>query len=901
MVIKCILCTNKYGPLSINITFHRFPKDYERFNKWVNFCRRPDLLEKGPSICNKTYKLCSEHFVETDFKNNGWLINSAVPSIFNWPDAELQQNSSLKMIPEESIPSTSSTSRIMADSVDIYSNSISSINWSNISAISCSTPKTSSVSRSLSYSSGNSSTATSNSQTQIHQCLSSNTPRKDKLNKLLSIQKNKFNDLHKQFLTLKKHCSDLEKKSSTLEFFHLMCDNFLNKGFANFVKIQSKLTLQDPHGHRYSYEIKQFALMVHFMGPKVYRFLRKSWSLPSVRTLQRTTENWEINPGLNDFLFKVLAVKANSMTVKSKECILCVDEMSLKSFLYFDFKKDEIIGFLNTGFIKSCDVTKSVMVIMISGLHSSWKQPIGYFFVATTCTGYDLQNIIFQTVQKLSNISFNVVVMISDLGSNFKHFADQQGITPQTPYFNVGDKEIVYMFDPPHLLKATRNNFFNYRFNSQNKIAEKIHLTNFYDLDKSNQHRLAPKLTDVHLNPNSFQKMRVKFAAQVFSHTVVTGMTTLVSCNELPHSAFDTIDFIDSMDKLFDIFNSRPISTEVSNHEGSKRYSLPFSNSSYQTDFLNLMFNYFENLEIQKFDAEKNEWVNIARQYNIKFINGWLISIAGLNRLYQNLTNNSDSEIDPICTYRTNQDKLENFFGTARIQNGNCINPTCIQFKRTFKKLFCLDYFEHSEGANCIQDLDDVLLSLEKTPISEFKILFPEKNPIQIPLPITNITNYKQINLPEQNALTYICGYLIGQCLKVHQCTTCLNFAQATTSLSSETFYCHFKSYEENPSLLFGNLIMPNSTFYQYIFQINQVFDRHFISLAPQPNVGKTLKDLILNTIFFYHPCDNFPKDFLINLFLRFQIHNSLNRTNKEYQALRTGKKNRKVQILSNL
>jgi len=157
---------------------------------------------------------------------------------------------------------------------------------------------------------------------------------------------------------------------------------------------------------------------------------------------------------------------------------------------------------------------------------------------------------------------------------------------------------------------------------------------------------------------------------------VVAGMTILVSCNELPHSAFDTIDFIDSMDKLFDIFNSGPISTEVSNHEGSKRYSSPFSNSSYETDFLNLMFNYFKNLEIQIFDAEKNEWV--ARQYNIKFLNGWLISIARLNRLYQNLLNSSDSKIDPICTNRTNQDKLENCFGTVRIQNGNCINPTYI-------------------------------------------------------------------------------------------------------------------------------------------------------------------------------------------------------------------------------
>jgi hypothetical protein len=170
--------------------------------------------------------------------------------------------------------------------------------------------------------------------------------------------------------------------------------------------------------------------------------------------------------------------------------------------------------------------------------------------------------------------------MISDLGSNFKNFVDTRHITPETPYFNVSGKEIVFMFDPPHLLKATRNNFFNYWFKSENKIAEKIYLKQFYDIDKSQVHRLAPKLTDIHINTNSFQKMRVKYAAHVFSHTVVTGMTTLVACDKLNCSAFDTIEFIDSMDKLFDIFNSRPNSSKISNDKTnrSKQFCLPFTN-----------------------------------------------------------------------------------------------------------------------------------------------------------------------------------------------------------------------------------------------------------------------------------------------------------------------------------
>lgn len=760
----------------------------------------------------------------------------------------------------------------------------------------------SSVSRSSTYSSSQSST----SSIETHQSLSKSSPRKTKLSNLLNIQKNKFNDLHKKYILLKKHCSDQEKNTSTLEFFHLMCENFLNKGFSNFVKVQSKLTLQDPHGYskpwKFSYETKQFALMIYFLGPKVYKFLQKSWSLPSVRTLQRTAKNWEINPGLNDFLFDVLSVKARSMTIKSKECILCVNEMSIKSFLFYDFKKDEIIGFHNTGFMKSCEVTKSVMVLMIRGLHSDWKQPISYFFVAAPCTGYDLQNIIFQCVQRLGNITFNVKLMISNLGSNFKRFTDEQCITPQTPYFKVENREIVYIFDPHHLLKATRNNFFNYRFKSQNKIAEKIHLTNFYNFDKTQQHQLAPKLTDFHLNPKSYQKTRIKIASQIFSHSVVSGMTTLVSYNKLPQSALGTIDFIDSMNKLFNVFNSRPSPTEYSYPKGHKRFSFPFSNVAYQKDFLNLMSKYFQHLEIQSFSTAKKEWVNITNQYNIEFINAWLISIAGLNRLYLNLSNNYQLKIEPLYTYMLNQDCLGKLFETIRNQNGNCIYPTCIQFKRTFKKLFCTDYFDNCEGTNCIQDLDDVLVSLENIPMRQMKKLFPEKNHIQSPLLIQQyINNYNDINLPEQDALIYICGYLIGQCLKVHQCSTCLNFARATTSLSSDTFFSRFKAYEQNPSELFCRFMMPNSTFYQYIFQINQFFNIQFIALASQPNVGRNLKDLILNTIFFYHPCDNFPKTFLINLFLRCRVYNSLHKTNKECQALRISRQNRKVKILYNL
>lgn len=528
----------------------------------------------------------------------------------------------------------------------------------------------------------------------------------------------------------------------TLDHFKRMCEQFFtNKSTCNFVISQAELSSKSRKGRRYSKETKQFALMLHFFGPKVYRFLRKTWCLPTERTLQRITENWEIGVGFSDFVFKVLSLKGQTMTDKSKECVLCADEMSLKAFLYYNYSKDKIVGFHEEDTHKKFEVAKNVLVLMIRGLHDSWKQPLAYFFVSTSCTGSSLKNVIFNSIHKLSLISFNVKAVISDLGTNFKMFADTVGVTPDKPYFNVGKSEISYIFDPPHLLIATRNNFFRYRFQSENKNADFKYLKNFYETDKMQTNRLAPKLTEVHKKPNNFQKMKVKLAFQVFSKTVVSGMKTCMTGGSLSLEANDTVDFIDSIDNLFDLFNSRPkpekkvefysddehdLDKLHNEPKGAKRYCFEYESSEYQNNFLDTMFNYFKNLKVQDYNCKTSEWVDVVKKYNIKFINGWMISIAGLKHLYCNLASTSNNPTK-VSTRRLNQDCLENMFGTVRAQNGNCNNPTCIQFKRTFKKLFCINYFEYSEGANCIDDLDDVLTSLDKMPSEELKIIFPEK------------------------------------------------------------------------------------------------------------------------------------------------------------------------------
>lgn len=66
-------------------------------------------------------------------------------------------------------------------------------------------------------------------------------------------------------------------------------------------------------------------------------------------------------------------------------------------------------------------------------------------------------------------------------------------------------------------------------------------------------------------------------------------------------------------------------------------------------------------------------------------------------------------------------------FYTFKQQTGNNNNPTPIQFIHDFKKLFCLNYFQHSDSGNCIEDLDTILTQTPSTSIENDSILFPKK------------------------------------------------------------------------------------------------------------------------------------------------------------------------------
>lgn len=165
-----------------------------------------------------------------------------------------------------------------------------------------------------------------------------------------------------------------------------------------------------------------------------------------------------------------------------------------------------------------------------------------------------------------------------------------------------------------------------------------------------------------------------------------------------------------------------------------------------------------------------------------------------------------------------NQDYLENLFGSFRNQIGNNVNPTPIQSLWTIKKTFSLNYFKHSDGSNCLDDLDEILTNIgEVAPaLGSVKFLYSEKTPFNENILKVGTVDYRNLCILARNALAYVSGYLIKQCFEKHSCHVCLNYTRDQNQLDQSLLFTYFKAYQNEQNLNYGNLTVPSDQFVNY-------------------------------------------------------------------------------------
>ncbi|KAL4121023.1 hypothetical protein QTP88_013608 [Uroleucon formosanum] len=614
------------------------------------------------------------------------------------------------------------------------------------------------------------------------------TPRKKKLKLKIDQQKIKLRNKNVQVCKLKKRVTRFKTRNTlrSLMYSH----RFTSKNARAIVTMQLR-NERIP----WTLEEKNLALTLFYKSPTAYNFLRlQNINLPAPSTIRPWIGESKFLPGLSfeDF-------GHYGRTNKSANC---------------------------------------VMVFMARGLFSPWKFPVAYFLALSGVKHKLLKDLIIDVLTELIKNGLCSKVLVCDQGTNNQSALKSLGVDENKPYFFVENNKIFSIFDVPHLIKSVRNNLIGCSFEKNNmKIAAFSDIVATYEIDKKNiKSKSLLKITEAHINPSSFQKMRVKLAVQLFSHTMASTIRTCIETNELKsNTAKNTANCVDFINKLFDCLNSKTLYT-------SNPYNCGLSDSGVVKPFLNEAATYFINLQ-------KNKKGKMTKSPCFK---GITQTINGILSFFEDEKSNNN-EVSFILTNRLNQDTLENLFSIMRQKGGYNKNPTARTIRTSFRST-CIFSLCTSKGANC----ENIIENTDYQTNEQVSILLEGEQINNIENDQSSDTNsecsvnYIDVLVPEDLnsisvtlgdcSVTYFAGYLAFICIKKFSCENCKSDLIMEKDLNEKNQILIIK---KNYSLFDTGLMAPTKIFNYIIDNILNIFENNFDNVKHKKKIRYNLMNKI--------------------------------------------------------
>ena len=143
----------------------------------------------------------------------------------------------------------------------------------------------------------------------------------------------------------------------------------LPENLVHFIRMQLSLHSKKAKGRRYSPHMKSIAVSLYHASGKAYRMLSKLFILPSKASLRKYISKMPAATGISQGALNIIKRKVDSMSEMDKLCTLCMDEISLKTNLYYDISKDKIVGLEDFGSgTRTNKVANSVLVFLLRSI-----------------------------------------------------------------------------------------------------------------------------------------------------------------------------------------------------------------------------------------------------------------------------------------------------------------------------------------------------------------------------------------------------------------------------------------------------------------------------------------------------------------------------------------------------
>ena len=281
--------------------------------------------------------------------------------------------------------------------------------------------------------------------------------------------------------------------------------------------------LKDKRSMRWHPVIIRWCLFIKNKSAKAYDGMRAFLPLPSTRTLFDYTHFTESDLGFNNKVLQQLVNVSLQTNLYDQEHTTYVgllqDEVRIKSDLVYDKHTGELIGFMNLNNVSNelnvleqnvngtkHDLAKYLLVLMVRGITSNLKYPIGSFATCGITADY-LFPILWEGIELIEIIAgLKVLYICCDGASPNRRFFEMHDINNKTCYrtknpFDLS-RYVYFISDPPHLLKTTRNCFSN-----SNAHFKSRHLWSSQDHNELTQKglRICPKLKRSHIDRNNIE------------------------------------------------------------------------------------------------------------------------------------------------------------------------------------------------------------------------------------------------------------------------------------------------------------------------------------------------------------------------------------------------------------
>lgn len=174
-------------------------------------------------------------------------------------------------------------------------------------------------------------------------------------------------------------------------------------------------------------------------------------------------------------------------------------------------------------------------------------QPIGYYLAHNSLGSKGLFQLLQASVRAVVKCGLNPLVITMDQSSTNIKMVQEHQISSDHPKIEIDGREILIMYDSPHLMKNTRNAIFKHNAVFQSKIATYQHIRKLYDLDVSSPLRLVPKLQKRCIDLPPFAAMNVALAARTLSESCATAMRHYVGTCELPKKRLKRLNLLKSL------------------------------------------------------------------------------------------------------------------------------------------------------------------------------------------------------------------------------------------------------------------------------------------------------------------------------------------------------------------